>query len=56
VSLCDAVRMMTANPARVAGLCDCGVLREGAYADITVFDESINVSMTVVRGNVVFEK
>lgn len=56
VSLCDAVRMMTANPARVAGLCDRGVLREGAYADITVFDENINVFMTVVQGNVVFEK
>lgn len=56
VSLTDAVRMMTANPARVAGLADRGVLREGAYADIAVFDEDINVSLTAVNGNVVFEK
>lgn len=56
VTLTDAVRMVTANPARVAGLADRGVLREGAYADVTVFDESIDVSLTMVNGCVVFEK
>ena len=56
VSLCDAVRMMTANPARVAGLKDRGVLRVGAYADIVLFDESIDVAMTMVNGCVAFEK
>ncbi len=55
VPLTDAVRMVTANPARVAGLAARGVLREGAIADLVVFDENIDVSMTVVNGCVVFE-
>ena len=54
VSLTDAVRMASANPARVAGLCDRGVLREGAYADVVVFDENIDVSLTMVNGRVVY--
>ncbi|MBQ8310817.1 MAG: N-acetylglucosamine-6-phosphate deacetylase [Clostridia bacterium] len=56
VSLTDAVRMATANPARVAGISDRGVLREGAYADVVVFDEDIDVSLTMVNGCVVFEE
>jgi N-acyl-D-amino-acid deacylase len=34
----QAVRRMTAVPARVFGLTDRGVLREGAYADVVVLD------------------
>ena len=34
----DAVRRMTAAPAARLGLADRGVLREGAFADVTVFD------------------
>ena len=56
VTLLDSVRMATANPARMAGISDRGVIREGAYADIIVFDDDINVSLTMVNGNVVFEK
>ena len=55
VSLTDAVKMASANPARVAGLCDRGALRAGAYADIVVFDENIDVSLTMVNGRVVYE-
>jgi len=54
--LLDAVRLATVNPARMAHLSDRGTLREGAYADIIIFDEDINVSLTMVNGNVVFEK
>ncbi len=53
--LLDAVRLATVNPARMAHLSDRGVLREGAYADIIIFDDDINVSLTMVNGNVVFE-
>lgn len=56
VSLLDAVRMASANPARMARLRDRGHIREGDYADILIFDENINVSLTMVNGNVVFEK
>lgn len=34
----DAVRRMTSYPAQRLGLADRGVLREGAYADVVVFD------------------
>ena len=56
VSLLDAVRMATANPARMARLRDRGYIREGGYADILIFDENIDVSLTMVNGKVVFEK
>ena len=54
--LLDAVRLATVNPARMAHLKDRGTLREGAFADIIIFDEDINVSLTMVNGNVVCEK
>ena len=56
VSLLDAVRMATANPARMARLRDRGYIREGGYADILIFDEDINVSLTMVNGKIVFEE
>ena len=56
VSLLDAVRMASANPARMVNLRDRGSIREGNFADILIFDESINISLTMVNGNVVFEK
>ena len=56
VTLTDAVRMATANPARMAHLPDRGTIREGAYADIVIFDDNIDVSLTMVNGNVVFEE
>jgi len=34
----EAIRRMTSAPARFLGVQDRGVLKEGAYADITVFD------------------
>ncbi len=54
-TLLDSVRMMTANPARMANLKDRGAIREGNFADIIIFDDDINVSLTMVNGNVVFE-
>ena len=42
-----AVRKMTGLPAKTFGLKDRGVLKEGAYADITVFDaETVNETAT----------
>ena len=55
VTLLDAVRMMTANPARMSKLEGRGAILEGNFADILIFDEDINVSLTMVNGNVVFE-
>src|SRR3712207_1851654 len=38
LTLEDAVRKMTSQPAARVGLRDRGVLRAGAFADVTVFD------------------
>ncbi len=38
ISIEDAIRKMTLNPAKRLGLTDRGVLKEGAWADIVVFD------------------
>jgi len=40
LSLPDAVFKMTGGPARVLGLADRGLLREGYRADVTVFDSA----------------
>ena len=40
ISLPDAVRRMTSLPAKVMGLTDRGILREGMKADLVVFDPS----------------
>jgi len=38
LTLEDAIRRMTSYPAQKIGLKDRGLLREGNYADITIFD------------------
>ena len=55
LTVTDAVRLATANPARMAHLRDRGTIREGAYADIVIFDDNIDVCLTMVNGNVIFE-
>ncbi len=39
LTLHDAIRRMTSYPAQKLGLKDRGILREGYWADITIFDE-----------------
>ncbi len=57
VSLPTAVQMITATPARIAGVADKkGHLRKGMDADIVLFDEDIQVSMTVIGGRIVFRE
>lgn len=57
VPLIDAVRMMTSTPARIAGVSDRkGTLAKGKDADIVIFDENINVSMTIVGGRILYSK
>jgi N-acetylglucosamine-6-phosphate deacetylase len=49
--LADAVRMLTANPARLLGLeFKKGALRVGADADIVLLDENLQVSKVWARG------
>jgi N-acetylglucosamine-6-phosphate deacetylase len=57
VTLPEASRMVSHNPARVLGLQDRkGSLRAGADADLVVLDEALRVVMTLVRGQVVYRR
>jgi len=57
VSLSDAVKMMTATPARILGLSDKkGELAVGRDADLVLFDDDINIAMTIINGSVVYTK
>ena len=48
--------MGTANPARMLGLKNKGVIRVGADADLVLWDESLHAATTWVGGKVVYEK
>ncbi|NLN03117.1 MAG: amidohydrolase family protein [Lentisphaerae bacterium] len=57
VSLPQAVRMASANPAQVLGLAGSkGRILPGYDADLVIFDESYDVQQTWVGGNTVFKK
>ncbi|MBD0281699.1 MAG: N-acetylglucosamine-6-phosphate deacetylase [Thermoleophilaceae bacterium] len=50
----EAVHAAAAAPARLLGLSDLGVLREGAPAHLAVLDEELRVSRTLVGGGEAF--
>lgn len=50
LSICEAVKMMTVNPARVMGLSKKGKIACGYDADIVIFDDDINISKVIVLG------
>jgi len=56
LSIQDAVKMATINPAKVIGVDDKkGSLTKGKDADIVILDKDVNVVMTVVGGRIVYE-
>jgi N-acetylglucosamine-6-phosphate deacetylase len=51
VSLIDAVRMMTATPARIMKVDDkIGSIAPGKDADLIIFDDQINVKQVMLKG------
>ena len=50
IPLTDAVRMITATPARIMGLSHKGSIAPGMDADLVVFDEEITVKKVFARG------
>ena len=57
VSLQDAVKMATINPAKVARVADRqGQLAPGYAGNLTVLDAGLDVKMTVVGGRVVYDR
>ncbi len=56
ISVLDAVRMMTATPANILGIQDHkGTLVPRKDADIVVFNNDIQIQMTIVNGKVVYD-
>ncbi|MBD0365313.1 MAG: N-acetylglucosamine-6-phosphate deacetylase [Flavisolibacter sp.] len=57
VPLTEAVRMMTSTPARIMKVDKAkGSLTEGKDADIVLFDEDIDIKLTMIKGRIVYEK
>lgn len=57
ISLHDAVRFATVNPARLLGVGSAkGTIARGKDADIVIFDKEYDVKMTIVRGRIVYRK
>lgn len=56
VELTEAIKMASLNPAGVLGLRGTlGSLQIGKKANLTVIDEGVNVSMTMVDGKIVYQ-
>ena len=55
-SLSDAVKMASLTPARILGIDSIkGSIDRGKDADIVVFDDEINIRLTMVNGSIVYE-
>lgn len=50
LGICEAVKMITVNPARVMGLAKKGRIACGYDADIVIFDADINIGKVIVLG------
>jgi N-acetylglucosamine-6-phosphate deacetylase len=55
-SLPEALHMATAEPARVIGEADRGVIRAGAIADLTIWSDDLNVLETIVGGETRYKR
>ena len=56
VDICEAISLVSINPARELGLDKVkGSLEAGKYADIVILDSNFNVQQTIVEGNTVFK-
>jgi len=54
VTLQDAIKMATINPAREFGFDNKGRLERGKDADVILIDEDANIYMTIVDGKIVY--
>jgi len=53
----ETIRMITLTPARIMGIEKTkGSLAKGKDADVVIFDDDINIRMTMVGGNIVYLK
>ena len=57
ISLFDAIKMITRNPARILGVDKTkGCLEPGKDADIIIFDSNISIQTTIVKGKVIYTR
>jgi N-acetylglucosamine-6-phosphate deacetylase len=57
ISLSDAIKMISFTPARILGLSKSkGSLEMGKDADIVIFDDDINIQLTMIGGRIVYKK
>lgn len=56
LTLNDALKMATVNPARVLGIWNLGSLNDGADADVVLMDEHGHVELTMIAGEIAFRK
>jgi N-acetylglucosamine-6-phosphate deacetylase len=57
VPLPEAIRMITSTPARIMGVGGKkGSLVAGKDADVVIFDQDINIEMTLIKGRVVYKR
>ena len=57
VPVIEAVKMMGLTPARIMGVDDKkGSLEKGKDADVVIFDEAINIQMTMIKGQVIYRR
>ena len=50
IPICEAVKMVSENPAKMMGLNEKGRLADGMDADIVVFDNNVNIQAVFVGG------
>ncbi|MDR2283736.1 MAG: N-acetylglucosamine-6-phosphate deacetylase [Sphingobacterium sp.] len=56
IPLEEVIRMITLNPARVMKVADRkGTIEVGKDADIVIFNDDVNVQMTIVKGRIVYQ-
>ncbi len=57
IPLIDAVKMITATPARILNVLDKkGTLVKDKDADIVIFDDNINIEMNMVKGRIIMNR
>lgn len=57
VPLVEAVRMITGTPARILEVSGKkGSLAAGKDADVVIFDDSIRIEMTMIKGKIVYDR
>lgn len=55
-SISQVVNMASLNPALMIGEKNIGKISEGNKADFVIFDENLDIYMTVIEGNIIFRK